>query len=263
MAMNVRAAVVSSKGCVRGNNEDNFYFNGDLMELGEMDAGASITHTFTDSCQFYAIADGMGGGDHGERASAIAVKQMLDEHKALRTGDPRQTLDAYARRINEIIRKDGLRNGSDTEGSTLAALCLRDGQAYVANVGDSRVYMLQNGRLLQVSMDHSAVANLMRAGQLTAEQARKAPNNNVITRYLGMDASEIGNEYVYQSNGPVAPGFRFMLCSDGVCDLISNDRLQSLLLMDKDPLDAASRLVSTALEEGGKDNTTCMVVDLL
>lgn len=142
MPRTIHAALVCAKGCVRGNNEDNFFFNGDLMELKEMDAGASLNETIADDYQFYAIADGMGGGDNGERASALASKLMAGAFDRLRTGDLTSQLDRMARHINEVIHADGVQNESDTEGSTLAALIFRDGAAHVADVGDSRVYCL-------------------------------------------------------------------------------------------------------------------------
>lgn len=263
MPRTIHAALVCTKGCVRGNNEDNFYFNGDLMELGEMDAGAALDETIADDYQLYAIADGMGGGDNGERAAALAVKLMAGAHDRLRTGDLAAGVDQMARKMNEVIYLDGQQNDSDTEGSTLAALIFRDGAVQVADVGDSRVYLLHNDRLTQISWDHSTVGDLHRAGRLTEEQARKSPMNNMITRFLGMDPDEIAPDYVYQRNLSVLPGMRFMLCSDGLSDLLSRDRLQQMLLQERDPLACAMQLVNAALEESGKDNTTCMVLDIL
>ena len=263
MSQTVHAAVVCSKGCVRGNNEDNFYFNGDLMEPAEMDAGAVLDETFTDDFQFYAVADGMGGGDNGERASALAVKLMVSGRERLRTGNVTQELEQLGRHMNQVIHADGEANSSNTEGSTLAALVLRDGQAFVGNVGDSRVYSFQGGRLTQISWDHSTVADLHRAGQMTEEQARKSPMNNMITRFMGMDEEETPSRgYVYQTSVPLRQGMRFMLCSDGLSDLISRDRLEQLMALDAEPLGCAARLVNTALEEGGKDNTTCIMLDI-
>lgn len=261
MANTIHAAVVCHKGCVRGNNEDNFFFNGDFMLLQEINEGAAIQHTFHDKCQMYGVFDGMGGGDWGERASTIAVQTLQRTYLSLGKGDPARLLSDFALKANARILEDGHAHQVTTQGTTMAVLTLCGHRCYIANVGDSRVYRLRDGKLQQLSYDHSLVGDMMRAGLLTAEQARKHPDSNIITQYLGMPEANLPAQLVYHAQEDVRPGDRFMLCSDGLCDLLSADALTRTLTAVSDPLACATRLVADALEMGGKDNTTCIIVD--
>ncbi len=258
----ISAAVVSHKGCVRKNNEDNFSFNGDRMKLEEMNAGAMISRSFTDDCQLYAVVDGMGGGDLGERASAIAASMLVDVLDELRVQQPEACLHQAIGRINRAVLDDCRANDAEYEGTTCTALVIREQAGYVCNVGDSRVYRLRNGRLEQLTQDHSLVWDAYINGEMTREQARKSPMNNMITRYLGMDPEEMPASFESISQVDVSQGDRFMLCSDGVSDLMSNERIASVMVEPISALECATRLVAMALEEGGKDNTTCIVVDV-
>lgn len=261
MAKGIHAAVVCHKGCVRGNNEDNFFFNGDFMPLQEMNEGAMIEHTFTDKHQLYGVFDGMGGGEWGERASAIAAQTIQTTYLAMKKGDIAKHLNDFAYRANARVVEDGRAHQVDTQGTTMAVLAISGAAAQVANVGDSRVYLLRDSQLKQLSMDHSMVGELVREGHMTAEQARKSSNNNVITHYLGMPDDELPTQLVYQVTEEVKDGDRFMLCSDGLCDLMSNAALERKLRSFDQPLDCARQLVMDALEMGGKDNTTVIVLD--
>lgn len=257
----VCAAVVSHKGCVRGNNEDNFFFNGDYMPIQDMNMGAIIEHEFSDKFQLYGVFDGMGGGDSGERASSIATQTLQSYYLRMQKGGIQKLLKEFAYKANDRIVEDGKKLQAESQGTTMAVLVLKGDTAYVANVGDSRVYLIRNGRLTQLSMDHSVVGELVREGRMTEEQARKAPNNNVITHYLGMPPEEMVSKFVYQTTENIMPGDRFMICSDGLCDLLSNASIENRLMKYKTPGECARQLVLDALEMGGKDNTTCVVVD--
>lgn len=261
MANKVQAAVACHKGCVRSNNEDNFFFNGDLMALQDMNEGAVISHTFTDKNQLYGVFDGMGGGEWGERASAIAAQTIQSTYLTINNSNAAKQLRDYAYKANARIVADGQDHQVDTQGTTMAVLALTGHTYHVANVGDSRVYLLRKSKLKQLSMDHSLVGELVRKGQISTEQARKSPNNNVITRYLGMPDDEMPDELVYQVSNEVKEGDRFLLCSDGLCDLLSNTTLERILCSIEKPLQCVRQLVMDALEMGGKDNTTALIID--
>ena len=258
----VRAAVVSHKGCVRGNNEDNFFFNGDFMLIQDMNEGAVIEHAFSDKFQVFGIFDGMGGGDSGERASSIATQILQNYYLKLEKGDVLKTLKEYAYKANDIIVEDGKKCNADSQGTTMAVLVLKGDQAYVSNVGDSRIYLLRDGALSQLSMDHSVVGQLVREGRLTEEQARKSPNNNIITNFLGMPPEEMVSKFVYQITDKAMQGDRFLICSDGLCDMLSNASIRKELMSYAAPGECARQLVLTAMEMGGKDNVTCMIIDI-
>ncbi len=257
----VNAAVVCHKGCVRGNNEDNFFFNGDYMPLSDMNKGAVITHTFTSKHQMFSVFDGMGGGDWGERASCIATQAMQSVYDAMSKGDISRSLQQFALKANALILADRKNQHVEIQGTTMATLALQEDRYIVANVGDSRVYMLHDHQLEQLSMDHSVVGQAVRDGRMTPEQARKSSDNNVITQYLGMSTELLPARLDFQATGKFQPGDRFMLCSDGLSDLLSQTHIENRLATIASPLKCATQLVLDALEMGGKDNTTCIVLD--
>ena len=260
-AIYTHAALVCSKGCVRKNNEDNYYFQGEFMLLKEMDAGAHIVQEFTQDKQLFGVMDGMGGEACGERASYLAAGLMHKSAEQILNESPAEALSQYALNATSLIYHDAVQKGVRSQGSTLAALALANGFAYVANVGDSRVYLLREGKLSRLSMDHSGVNQMVRAGTLTREQARKHPQNNIITQYLGMNPQQLPKQYVYTNSVKIARNDRYMLCSDGLCDLMSDEMIGEMLKNAKTPDKAAVNLVMQALEYGGKDNVTCIVVD--
>lgn len=258
----IRAAVVSHKGCERDNNEDNFFFNGDLMPLADMDKGACIVQEFDDANQLYAICDGMGGANLGERAAYISVRQMVNFAETFAQGAVQQNIEKFSNQISQLVADDAKKNHARIEGTTLAMAAIVKQVLYVANVGDSRVYRMRDGELKQLSDDHSEVNRMRAAGLLTEEQARKATNNNVITRYIGMDASKRPVEFAYQSKHTVVTGDKILLCSDGVCDLLSRAQMAGVIQNAASPAEAARNLVMYSLELGGKDNTTAMVLEV-
>ena len=133
---------------------------------------------------------------------------------------------------------------------------------HIANVGDSRVYVLRNGKLIQVSMDHTRIYQMMLAGQLTKEQVRNHPDSNRIDHYLGMPKDRISNDFVFHKNCSLCNSDRIFLCSDGVSDLMSDEKIEEILSNNAAPMDAAKQLIEYALEMSGKDNATVIVADV-
>ena len=174
-----------------------------------------------------------------------------------------QALDRYARRATELIWNDAQRHNTQGMGTTLAALAINGDSCCVSNVGDSRIYLLRASQLTIVSRDQTMVYSLYLNGTLTLEQARKHPQNNVISQFLGMNPAQLPEVYTCANEFRVCRGDRFMLCSDGVCDLLSQKAISTALRKSATPIEAAETVVLAALEMGGKDNTTCIVVDLL
>ena len=259
------AAVVCHKGCERPNNEDSFFFNGDYMPLKEMDKGACIAESFQALPQLYAVCYGMGGIQRGERASFLAVRRLA----ALLNDAPRRgmkdAIERYACETSDLICHDARKSRAENEGTTLAMLAFLKDAAYVANVGDSRVYRLRGRALERLTQDHSLINEQRMAGalQITDEQARKHRRGNVITRFLGMHAdARPQGELAYQGRHTMAAGDRYLICSDGIWDLMSNVQIADVLCGTKDALSAARALVACALEMGGKDNATALVIDL-
>jgi PPM family protein phosphatase len=205
----------------------------------------------------YAVADGMGGHEAGDVASRLAVGELARCVVPGRPLDMESVLGALDEANRVIIeREQESRMGTTITG--LAAVETASGtRLLVFNVGDSRVYRLSGGRLDQVSVDHSQVQELLRAGALTPEQARTHPRRNVVTRALGRDVIVRPDHWLL----PATAGDRYLLCSDGLFGELSDGKLAELLVVG-DPQRVATVLVAAANAAGGRDNITAVVVDV-
>ena len=225
---------LSHVGLRRELNEDTYY--GDA-ELG-----------------LWLVADGMGGHDSGEIASALARDSVVREVRA-----GRALSDAIRRANEEIIRQSRQRNESMPMGTTIVAVRMNPNSRFeLAWVGDSRAY-LWNGKLQQVSSDHSYVQELIDQGQLTADQARSHPYRNVVTKALGVtEPDKLGIETV---TGELRPGMAILLCSDGLTEEV-DDGLIAATLAQKDisAQECVDHLVAAALDGGGSDNVTAVLL---
>jgi serine/threonine protein phosphatase PrpC len=208
-----------------------------------------------------AVADGMGGHSAGEVASAIAIEELAAlgnrgpwENETAATDDLKQAILRANRRIREMAASDRKLNGM---GTTLVAL-LEDGDmVHVANVGDSRGYLLRQGELSQVTVDHSLVQELVDDGRLSPEDAERHPQRSVITRALGIDPEVEFDLFTYK----LQVGDRLLLCSDGLSDVVEPAQIRNVLLRVRSAQKAARQLVTVANEQGGPDNITVIVVD--
>jgi PPM family protein phosphatase len=208
-----------------------------------------------------AVADGMGGHSAGEVASAIAIEELAAlrdrgpwGNETAATDDLRQAILRANRRIREMAASDRKLNGM---GTTLVAL-LEDGDmVHMANVGDSRGYLLRQGELSQVTVDHSLVQELVDDGRLSPEDAERHPQRSVITRALGIDPEVEFDLFTYK----LQVGDRLLLCSDGLSDVVEPAQIRKVLLRVRSAQRAARELVTVANEQGGPDNITVIVVD--
>ncbi|MGH3147063.1 MAG: Stp1/IreP family PP2C-type Ser/Thr phosphatase [Rubrobacter sp.] len=230
---------VTDAGKVRQNNED-------ALLVGE---GADET--------LFAVADGIGGFEAGEVASSLAI----DVLKRLEPDAPFEQAIAEAnRRILAAGRGDEKLSGM---GTTVVAVRFRGTQAEpvaeLAHVGDSRAYLVRDGEMKPVTEDHSLVAELVRSGDLTRAQAAEHPQKNLITRALGADEHVDVDTTVL----PIEAGDRVLLCSDGLSDMVPEARISEIVRESPDDPERASRgLLSAALDAGGNDNITVVVVDV-
>lgn len=217
----------------------------------------------------FVVADGMGGAQGGEVASRMAVDTI---HEVYVDSGAESLTDAIAeanRRIHDASDDPSLR-GMGTTAVILAIVDKSDSDGdptsgelpqhlLVANVGDSRAYLFRDGGLTQLTDDHSVVAELVRDGKLTSEEAEAHPQRNIITRVLGVYAE------VQADLWPVDPvrGDRYLLCSDGLFNEVSENQMSAALRRLTDPTEAAEELVRLANEGGGRDNITVIVIDVL
>ena len=208
----------------------------------------------------YAVADGMGGHTAGEVAAEIAV-EVFETHPAIvSTQDLIQAVHAMNAAIMERAEAEPELSGM---GTTLCALALvvsgEEERLALANVGDSRIYVYAGDELAQLTEDHSLVAQLVRDGTLTASQADRHPQRNVLTRALGIDPDLAVDAWELL---PLT-GDRFVLCSDGLSNELTDDQIAAVLRRLADPQEAANELVRLANENGGRDNITVVVVDVI
>jgi len=213
-----------------------------------------------DDLGLFAVADGVGGHQAGEIASQTSVETIEAKFVEPTTeglvSAVEQANDAVWHLAQSAAEKRGM-------GTTLTAVALVNeaGEEHlaVANVGDSRVYLFQQGELSQLTEDHSLVEELVREGQITREEARVHPQRSIITRALGMDPKVTVDHLLlipYE-------GDRLLLCSDGLTNEVTDEQIGSILRRIGDPQEAAQELVRQARANGGNDNITVVVVDVV
>ena len=216
----------------------------------------------------FVVADGMGGHQGGDVASRIVVEEfarLADEGYDPRRGAEviAATLGESQRRIEEYAAEQRAESGGDFQAGTTAVvgLLVEDDEGakwLLANLGDSRIYRYAEGSLHQVSVDHSMVQELVDAGSITPAEAASHPARNVITRALGGAEFSDADYFLL----PLPDVERLLLVSDGVNGMIDDARIAEILGQEGDAQDAADRMVAAAVEAGGRDNATAVVVDV-
>jgi protein phosphatase len=207
----------------------------------------------------FAIADGMGGARAGEVASALAAS-ALEESSAGRGGEAYvvELIQEANRRVHERASTDAETSGMGT--TITVALIENDGTVTVGHVGDSRAYLLRGARLEQLTDDHSLVAELVRRGELSPQAAEVHPQRSVITRALGTDPDVDVDAFSVD----VQAGDVFLICSDGLSDMVDGEQIEAIMNTHRDDLDAiAKALVQAANRAGGEDNITAVLFELV
>ena len=234
-----KSAAVSHVGKIRANNQDSGY------------AGEYL----------FVVADGMGGHAGGDVASAIAVKRIIETDRQFVSGSDAEfalhtALTAANAQLAETVFDHSELTGM---GTTVSGLILVNGQVVIAHIGDSRIYLLREGELTQVTADHTFVQRLVDSGRITEEEAAVHPRRSVLMRVLGdVDATpEIDTSIL-----ATQPGDRWLLCSDGLSSYVSQDKILHALNTIADAETATERLVKEALDQGAPDNVTVVLVDI-
>lgn len=226
-------------GMVRDHNEDSF-----------------SCKAFGDSVLF-VVADGMGGHDAGEVASKLAVDSVCETvgNSVKQHQDPLKIIEQAVQKANATVIREGTSKGSNM-GTTLNAALVDHDTAYIASVGDSRAYWIENGGIRQITEDHSLVAKLVAAGKLSKEEARNHPKSNLLYRTIGSD------ETVKVDTFQVAlkKGGCLLLCSDGLWGEVPDQAIYEVCSSEKNVKSACVRLIRLAKENGGRDNITAIVV---
>ncbi len=227
-------------GVVRTNNEDSF---GAFALPGEG--------------YLFVVADGLGGHLAGEVASSTAVQKLKEYLSQAPSGDLREFLDSVYRHLNREIYTLGQSNPSRKGmGTTLTALYIKDNQAYIAHVGDSRVYRITSGGIELLTQDQSFVEKLVSNGLLSQEEAKKHPRKNVLLQMIGMK-KDVEPQII--GPFPVREGDKFLLCTDGLSNLVMDREIYEII--SRLPLiNAVEFLVEAAKKRGGPDNITAVAV---
>lgn len=235
-------------GRVRENNEDKFEF----FQPDDPDVLAT-------KGSFYAVADGMGGHSAGQIASELALKTAIKAYYADSSPVIEESLRGALQQANALIFDTGRaiveRVGM---GTTMTALVIRGEEAFIAQVGDSRLYRLRDGRIEQLTEDHSWVNEQVKRGGLSPEEAEMSPFRNVITRSLGNTPNVDVDIYTEE----LKAGDKFLLCSDGLSGEVKSDEMADAMRKGS-PSQAAQDMVELALERGGRDNTTVLILEIV
>jgi len=249
--MKIESYAITHKGMVRTRNEDSF-FRDDKLNL-------------------YVVADGMGGHRGGDIASRLAIDEI---EKVIRDWPPKDQTEITG--VNEnrpeseaklisALKRANLRIWKEAEtnsdyrgmGTTTTGVLVTNSEATIAHVGDSRAYLIRDKQIRQITEDHSWVNEQVKAGFITSEEARTHRLKNLITRSLGHEP----NIKVDVLRLKIESGDRFLLCSDGLSNLVQDDELRDTLT-DLDPKSALERLVEMANERGGYDNITAVMIEV-
>ncbi|MGH7607085.1 MAG: Stp1/IreP family PP2C-type Ser/Thr phosphatase [Gemmatimonadales bacterium] len=208
----------------------------------------------------FVVADGMGGHAAGEVASEMAVRFVargLDSLRGLTDEQVAERMRAAIRIANgAIFQRTLTEHDKRGMGTTVTALTLYETRFLIGQVGDSRAYLLRDGRLSQITKDHSYVQEQVDAGYLTPEQARSHPYSNVITRCVGANSEVTPDVYA----GTVKPRDVFLLASDGLTGMLDDYQLAEILSPDRMPQDEVDALIAAANRHGGLDNITSIIV---
>jgi protein phosphatase len=238
-------AAKTDLGRVRENNEDKFEFFAPENEA-----------TLASRGQIFMVCDGMGGHAAGQIASEIACKTFIEVYLHHPSENPAVAMLDAVKAANRFVldnsRAFPTRRGM---GTTLSTLILLQDRFYTVQVGDSRVYLLRDGQLAQLTMDHTWVEEAIREGILTPAEGENHPNKHVLTRAVGAEA----DVHPDIATDALMAGDIFVLCSDGLINHVDDDSIRQIVL-DFEPADAAWNLVGAALQGGGSDNTTVLVV---
>lgn len=253
MRFTIQSACGCNIGKIRKNNEDNFYFDGKCLE--KENSGLKHPVSIEDALKnglCIAVFDGMGGENFGEFASYAAARQMQLTERTLADFfiPEKKYLERMITQLNEAVINAQKELCTNHMGSTVVSLYFSGRYVYVCNVGDSRAYRLRDGEFLQISHDHIE--------RYSQGKSAKAP----LTQYLGLDSEDIQID-PYIAKGELQKGDTYLLCSDGLTDMLTNFEISDIVLKSDDAESCVQSLIQSALEHGGRDNVTVIVCKII
>jgi len=251
--LSMEAACGCNIGKIRKNNEDNFYFAGRCLESENSGLRNPVCYDEPLKHGFcVAVFDGMGGENFGEIASYTAARQMQQTERTFADFFvlEKKYLQRLTMQLNTAVVNAAKELCTERMGTTLVALYYTSRHVYVCNVGDSRAYRLRDGEFLQISQDHVEAR--------PRGKSKKAP----LTQHLGIDPEDMLIE-PYIAKGDLKRGDQYLLCSDGLTDMLTNFEISDIMLNSEDAESCVQALIQAALEHGGRDNITAIVCRLL
>ena len=249
MEYKIQAACLCNTGLKRKNNEDNFYFGGKTLEENNQGLRAPVSiEASLSGGMCMAIFDGMGGENYGESASFAAAREMQNSQGSFSGSfvSEKKYLERMTAQINAAVVAAAREKSTSHMGSTMVSLHFTPQMVYACNLGDSRAYRLRGGELAQMSKDH------------VSDRPMPAGKKPPLTQHLGIDPEEMLIE-PYIIKAELRPGDQYLICSDGLTDMVTNAEIAEILLCSESAEASVGRLIQSALAHGGKDNVTAIV----
>ena len=246
-------AVCTTVGRIRKENQDNFYLNGVTKQIQIQDISLEESSIAED--QVFAVCDGMGGEDAGEVAAFLAVEELKKYSKENFHREWRQ----YIESANDVICHYQEVHQFQT-GTTFAGLYIHKNYAQAINVGDSRIYRIRDGQIVQLSKDHTRFQTLVDAGFYTQEDFSKTKSHNYLTQSLGIDVRDMELEPFFSEIEVLQDQDMFLLCSDGLYSVLSPDEMAAIAMLKETAAIRSQKLVDQAEKKGSRDNITALLI---
>lgn len=206
----------------------------------------------------FLVADGMGGHAAGEYASKFTVENMVEKIGSSSGKQPVALIKEAVEEVNALLLAEAEADASKAGmGTTIVAATVIDGRLYAANVGDSRLYVINREQITQITRDHSLVEEMVRLGEMDKEAAKDHPDKNIITRAVGV-LPEVAVDFFEIA---LAEEDTILMCSDGLTNMVEDSEIKRIVLGQRDIVEKAEKLVETANQNGGRDNITVVLIE--
>lgn len=257
--MKAISAGLSLTGEIRTNNEDNFYIDGYYKE-DYRSSSFAVTCSEDRDCHVYAVCDGMGGYEFGEKAAWQTLKLL----RSFDNEDIEKNLKAFVLHANREVCRSYTGTGSEKRGTTLALVTIMSDRLTCCNVGDSRVYLYRKKRLERISEDHTRAQSMINAGIMSEKDAESRRDLRVLNQYIGVPEDDFIISPEIKSGIPLLKGDIIILCSDGLTDMVSDVEIGKTIKKSRrrNPELIGGALAREAMVKGGRDNITAVVVKI-
>lgn len=261
--MNISGHVISHLGVKKFANEDNYLMNDAMNDTSKPISEAAWQQDLKENYLYYAgVLDGMGGGECGQLASFLAARMLRQSFNKVAIPVTEEVIDKIAHQgfMNANCRIVEEQKKRSILGTTATVVCIQENRARVYHLGDSRAYLFRDGKLTQLTKDQTLAKLKIDAGIYGPEDPQAKKDKNMLTEYLGADATMTSIRPLQSKWISLQPSDKLLLCSDGLYHICSDEEIGAILQLKAEPKELTERLVCKALEKGGTDNITCMVI---